>query len=100
VIPARIDPVKLFIVPISGIHIFIGEIVDSNGNALVSNTDTTAAEQDVVANIRSEMQEHPKEDSALDLEISKPTQSAVEKETVVADQCRSAWVSQELEKQR
>ncbi|KAK1630203.1 hypothetical protein QYE76_004518 [Lolium multiflorum] len=45
------------------------------------------------------MQELPKEDSALDLEISKPTQSAPEQETKVEDQCRSAWVSQVLEKQ-
>jgi hypothetical protein len=36
------------------------------------------------------MQELPKEDSALDLEISKPTQSAPMQETTVEDQCRSA----------
>ncbi|KAK1611700.1 hypothetical protein QYE76_035373 [Lolium multiflorum] len=34
-IPARTNPVKLSIVPIGGIHIFIGETVDSDGNALV-----------------------------------------------------------------
>ncbi|KAK1678938.1 hypothetical protein QYE76_039786 [Lolium multiflorum] len=34
-IPARSNPVKLSIVPIGGIHIFIGETVDSDGNALV-----------------------------------------------------------------
>ncbi|KAK1699018.1 hypothetical protein QYE76_015715 [Lolium multiflorum] len=55
---------------------------------------------DAVAKIQSETQELPKEDSALDLEISKPTQSAPEQETTVEDQCRSAWVSQVLEKQR
>jgi hypothetical protein len=38
-IPARTNPVKLSIIPIVGIHIFIGEIVDSDGNALVSNAD-------------------------------------------------------------
>ncbi|KAK1678325.1 hypothetical protein QYE76_039173 [Lolium multiflorum] len=54
-IPARSNPVKLSIVPIGGIHIFIGETVDSDGNAL---------------------------------------------EKTVEDQCRSAWVSQVLEKQR
>ncbi|KAK1642835.1 hypothetical protein QYE76_060640 [Lolium multiflorum] len=54
-IPARTNPVKLSIVPIGGIHIFIGETVDSDGNPL---------------------------------------------ETKVEDQCRSAWVSQVLEKQR
>jgi hypothetical protein len=46
------------------------------------------------------MQELPKEDSALDLEKTKPTQSAPEQEIKVEDQCRSAWVSQVLEKQR
>ena len=71
-IPAKTNPVKLSIIPIGGIHLFIGETVDSDGNALVSNADATAAEQDAVAKIRSEMQELPKEDSALDLEISKP----------------------------
>jgi hypothetical protein len=99
-IPARTNPVKLSIVPIGGIHIFIGETVDSDGNPLVSNADATAAELDAVAKIRSEMQELPKEDSASDLEISKPTQSAPEQEITVEDQCRSAWVSQVLEKQR
>ncbi|KAK1620214.1 hypothetical protein QYE76_025731 [Lolium multiflorum] len=96
----RTNPVKLSIVPIGGIHIFIGETVDSDGNALVSHADATAAEQDAVAKIRSEMQELPKEGSALDLEISTPTQSAPEQEIMVEDQCRSAWVSQVLEKQR
>ncbi|KAK1612950.1 hypothetical protein QYE76_036623 [Lolium multiflorum] len=46
------------------------------------------------------MRELPKEDSALDREKSKPTQSAPEQEIKVEDQCRSAWVSQVLEKQR
>ena len=41
---ARTNPVKLAITPIGGIHIFIGETVDSNGNALVSNAATTATE--------------------------------------------------------
>ena len=50
-IPARTDPVKLSIIPIGGIHIFIGETVDSDGNALVSNADATAAEQDAVVKI-------------------------------------------------
>ncbi|KAK1681684.1 hypothetical protein QYE76_042532 [Lolium multiflorum] len=31
----RTDPVKLSIVPIGGIHIFIGKTIDSDGNALV-----------------------------------------------------------------
>ena len=97
-IPARTDPVKLSIIPIGGIHIFIGKTVNSDGNALVSNADATAAEHDAVAKIRSEPQELPKEDSALDLEILKPTQSAPEQEITVEDQCRSAWVSQVLEK--
>jgi hypothetical protein len=46
------------------------------------------------------MQELTKEDSALDMEISKPTQSAPKQETTMEDQCRSAWVPQMLEKQR
>ncbi|KAK1668085.1 hypothetical protein QYE76_056244 [Lolium multiflorum] len=99
-IPARSNPVKLSIVPIGGIHIFIGETVDSDGNALVSNADASAAELDAVAKIRSESQELPKKGSALDQEKSKPTQSAPEQEKTVEDQCRSAWVSQVLEKQR
>src|SRR5215203_4537840 len=99
-IPARSKPVKLSIVPIGGIHIFIGETVDSDGNALVSNADASAAELDAVAKIRSESQELPKEGFALDQEKSKPTQSAPEQEKTVEDQCRSAWVSQVLEKQR
>ncbi|KAK1663356.1 hypothetical protein QYE76_051515 [Lolium multiflorum] len=99
-IPAKTNPVKLSIVPIGGIHIFIGETVDSDGNALVSNADASAAELDAVAKIRSESQELLKEDSALDQEKSKPTQSAPEQEKTVEDQCRSAWVSQVLEKQR
>ncbi|KAK1604922.1 hypothetical protein QYE76_028595 [Lolium multiflorum] len=98
--PPRSNPVKLSIVPIGGIHIFIGETVDSDGNPLVSNADATAAEQDAVAKFRSETQELPKEDSALDLKNFKPTQSAPEQEITVEDQCRSAWVSQVLEKQR
>ncbi|KAK1630719.1 hypothetical protein QYE76_005034 [Lolium multiflorum] len=99
-IPAKTNPIKLSIAPVGGIHIFIGETVDSDGNPLVSNADATADEQDAVAKIRSEMQELPKEDSALDLEKSKPTQSAPEQEIKVEDQCRSAWVSHVLEKQR
>jgi hypothetical protein len=58
-IPGRTDPIKLSIVPISSIHIFIGETVDSDGNALVSNADATAAEQDAVVKIRSESQQLP-----------------------------------------
>jgi hypothetical protein len=59
-IPARTNPVKLSIFPIDGIHVFIGETVNSDGNALVSNADASAAEHDAVAKIRSEMQELPK----------------------------------------
>jgi hypothetical protein len=66
------DPVKLSIILISGIHIFISETIDSNGKTLVSNAATTAAEQDAATKIRSEMQELPKEDSTLDLEIQSP----------------------------
>ncbi|KAM0882958.1 hypothetical protein ACQ4PT_031946 [Festuca glaucescens] len=99
-ISARTDPIKLSIIPIGGIHIFIGETVDSDGNTLVSTAATTAAELDAAAMIRSESLEFPKEDSVLDLEISKPTLSAPEQEKAVEDQRRSTWVSQVLEKQR
>jgi hypothetical protein len=70
-IPAKTDPIKLSIVPIGGIHIFFGETVDSDGNALVSNADAIAAERVAVAKNRSETQELPMEDSALDLEKSR-----------------------------
>ena len=49
--------------------------------------------------IRSEMLE-PSKDSTLDLENSRPTQSAAEQEIMVEDQCRSTWVSEVFEKQR
>jgi hypothetical protein len=53
-IPARTNPFKLSIVPIDRIHIFIGETIDSDGNAMVSNADAIAAEQDAVRKIRSD----------------------------------------------
>ncbi|KAK1608035.1 hypothetical protein QYE76_031708 [Lolium multiflorum] len=68
------NPVKLSIVPIGGIHIFIGETVDSDGNALVSNADASAAELDAVAKIRSESQELPKEGDALHQDEADPLQ--------------------------
>jgi hypothetical protein len=92
-IPARTDPVKFSIIPFSGIHIFIGETVDSGGNTLVSNAITTTAELNASAKIRSEPLEFPKENSALDLEISRPILSALEQETTVEDQYISTWVS-------
>jgi hypothetical protein len=76
-IPARTEPVKLSIILIGGIHIFISKTVDSDENALVSTATTTAAEQDATAKIRSETQELFTENSALDLEISMPTLSAL-----------------------
>ncbi|KAK1641965.1 hypothetical protein QYE76_059770 [Lolium multiflorum] len=52
-IPARTNPVKLSIVPIGGIHIFIGETVDSDGNPLrchfvhfLAHTAGTAPQED------------------------------------------------------
>src|SRR3954467_11567347 len=41
---ARTDAVHLSIIPIGGIHIFIGETVDLNGTPLVSSTDPTSNE--------------------------------------------------------
>ena len=37
-IPAKTDAVKLSIIPFGGIHLFIGETANSDGNALVSST--------------------------------------------------------------
>jgi hypothetical protein len=50
-IPASTDPVKLSIIPIDGIHIFIGETIDSDRNTLVSTASTTATELDAAAKI-------------------------------------------------
>src|SRR3954462_10246204 len=41
-IPARTDAVHLSIIPIGGIHIFIGETVDPDGTPLVSSPEPTA----------------------------------------------------------
>ena len=58
-IPARMDAVKLSIIPIGGIHIFISETIDSNGNALVRNSGRTVFEPDTRAENRSKSQELP-----------------------------------------
>ncbi|KAK1627792.1 hypothetical protein QYE76_002107 [Lolium multiflorum] len=89
----KLSAIKLSIVPRHSIH-------GKTDFDTLSGTNATAAEQDVVTKIRSESHELPKEDSALDLKISKPTQSAPEQEITVEDQCKSAWVSLVLEKQR
>ena len=44
-IPARTNAIRLSIIPIGGIHIFIGETVDHDGTPLVSSPDPTADEQ-------------------------------------------------------
>ena len=49
-IPAKKDAVKLSIIPFGGIHLFIGETVDSNKNALVSSA-RSAAEQEALIRI-------------------------------------------------
>src|SRR4051812_15558130 len=97
---ARTDAVCLSIIPIGGIHIFIGETVDLNGTPLVSSPEPTANELVTAEQIRSETPEPSKEDSASDLENSKPTQSAPVLEESVEDQSRSTWVSEVFEKQR
>jgi hypothetical protein len=94
-ISAKKDAVKLSIILIGGIHIFIGETVDSNGNAPVSTAATAVAELDATAKIRAKF---PKEDFTLEQEISRPTLSAPEQEKAVEDQHRSTWVSHVLEK--
>ena len=83
-IPARTNAVRLSIVPFGGFHIFIGETADHGGNSQVSNTDLTAEDLVAAEQIRSEMLEPPR-DSSLDLENSKPTQSAPEQEITVED---------------
>ena len=98
-IPARTNPTRLSIIPFGGFHIFIGETADHGGISQVSSVDPTAEELVAAEQIRSEMRE-PVKDSALDLEISKPTQSAPEQESTVEDQRRSTWVSEVFEKQR
>src|SRR3954452_14909455 len=99
-IPARTDAVHLSIIPIGGIHIFIGETVDLDGTPLVSSPEPTANELVAAEQIRSEMPEPPEEDSASDLENPKPTQPAPVQEESVEDQSRSTWVSEVFEKQR
>src|SRR4051794_5020562 len=75
-IPARTNAIRLSIIPISGIHVFIGETVDLDGTPLVSSPEPTANELVAAEQIRSETPEPLKEDSASDLENSKPTQPA------------------------
>src|SRR4051812_24695974 len=99
-IPARTDAVRLSIIPIGGIHIFIGETVDLDGTSLVSSPEPTANELVAAEQIRSETPEPLMEDSASDLENLKPTQPAPAQEESVEDQSRSTWVSEVFEKQR
>src|SRR3954453_6530575 len=99
-IPARTDAVRLSIIPIGGIHIFIGETVNPDGTPLVSSLEPTANELVAAEQIRSETPEPPKEDSTSDLENSKPTQPAPVQEESVEDPSRSTWVSEVFEKQR
>src|SRR3954467_4053337 len=99
-IPARTDAVRLSIIPIGGIHIFIGETVDLDGTPLVSSPEPTANDLVAAEQIRSDTPEPPKEDSASDLENSKPTQPAPVREESVEDQSRSTWVSEVFMKWR
>ncbi|KAK1697110.1 hypothetical protein QYE76_013807 [Lolium multiflorum] len=48
-IPAKTNPVKLSIIPIGGIHLFIGETVDSDRNALPE--DAGEAEESILGNL-------------------------------------------------
>src|SRR3954454_20799042 len=67
---------------------------------MVTSSEPTANELVATEQIRSETLEPPKEDSASDLENSKPTQPAPVHEELVEDQSRSTWVSEVFEKQR
>src|SRR3954466_12683723 len=93
-IPARTDAVRLSIIPDGRIHIFIGETVDLDGTPLVSSPEPTTNDVGAAEQIRSETPEPPEEDSASDLENSKPTQPAPVQEESVEDQSRSTWVSE------
>ena len=95
-IPAREDIAYCTIVPIGGIHIFIGEIGGQDAET-TPRPARTASELDTFAEDRYR-QESSKEFSALDLEKSRPTQTALGQEMSVEDQSKSAWVSQVLEK--
>src|SRR3954451_18225162 len=99
-IPARTDAVRLSIIPIGGIHIFIGETVDLDGTPLVSSSEPTANELVAAEQIRSETSEPPKEDSASESENSKPPPPGPVAGRMVEDQSRSTWVSKVFEKQR
>jgi hypothetical protein len=98
-IPSRERIIRHSIVPIGGIHIYIGETA-SSGAEQVSFGEETAARLEAIAKIRSEMQELRKGISASDPKKSNPTQSAPEQEKLVEDLRRSTWVSEVLEKQR
>src|SRR3954454_3278938 len=67
---------------------------------MVTSSEPTANELVAAEQIRSETPEPPKEDSASDLENSKPTQPARVQEESVEDPSRSTWVSEVFEKQR
>src|SRR3954447_25469754 len=51
-IPARTNAVRLSIIPIGGIHIFIGDTIDLDGTPLVSSPDPTADELVAAQQIR------------------------------------------------
>ena len=96
-IPARENVTQYSIVSVGDIHIFIGKISDQTVEMTTSPARTTF-ELDTSAEDRSGP-ELPVEIFALDLENSRPTQTALGKDIPVEDRCQSAWVSQVLEKQ-
>ena len=82
------------IVPFGDIHVFIGKIGDQTAEMTTSPA-RTAFELDTFAEDRSGP-ELPVEVSALDLENSRPTQTALGQDITVEDRCQSAWASQLL----
>ena len=90
-IPARENVTQFDIVPVGGIHIFIGKI-DDHPVEMTTSPARTAFELDTIAENQSESK-LPEEISALDLENSRPTQTALGQDIPMEDQCQSTWVS-------
>ena len=86
-IPARVRPNRCTIVPIGGVHIFIGETDDQDEGA-APRPARTAIEMDAFAEDQSG-QDPPMAGSALDRKNSRPTQTALGQEMSVKDQSGS-----------
>jgi hypothetical protein len=92
-IPARRSPVYCIIVPIGGIHIFIGNIGDQD-TVTMQRPAQTAFELDTLMEDQSGRESPHAGRFALDLKYSRPNPTALVQEIPVEDQCRSALASQ------